>query len=620
QDPLLYCPDKEVTRSTAAVLLLRARHGPQYVPASPQGLFEDVSTNHWAAGWIEELYQQGITKGCAQGPLRFCPDQPVTRRAMAVLLLRARHGQDFLPGVAAGIYEDVDLSDWAGDWTEQLYHEGITKGCSQNPLRFCPDNPVTRSAMALLLVRAFDLYDRCSDASFCAESFADVEDDDWASDAIDTILHAGITKGCAQDPLLFCPNKDVTRATAAVLLLRAKYGRRYSPPAATGIFEDVPTDHWAVGWMEQLYREGITKGCAQDPLRFCPNTPLKRAPMAVLMLRTKHGASYEPPDAMGLFPDVLLSGSAVGWMEQLYHEGITTGCHPNRLAYCPDGTVSRAAMAVLLVRAFDLDDSLCDGDLPGFCGDRFSDVPEAHSAREAIYDIYRGGITKGCSQDPLLYCPDEDVTRATAAVLLLRAKYGRRYSPPAATGIFEDVPADDWAAGWMEQLYREGITNGCSQDPLSYCPNDPLKRGPMAVLVLRAKHGRSFVPPDATGVFDDVEAHEWPADWVERLYDERITKGCSQAPLRFCPDRTVNRAAMAVLLARAFEVYDDPCVDGRLSLTSLAVDGTMDPRANIDDVGVSVSCSAGPSGTTALLVLSLVAFAGRLRRRSSSGR
>jgi hypothetical protein len=77
----------------------------------------------------------------------------------------------------------------------------------------------------------------------------------------------------------------VTRAEMAIFLLRSKYGSGYSPPAATGtVFGDVPISHWAAAWIEQLYAEEITSGCGGG--NYCPNSPVTRAEMAVLLVRT----------------------------------------------------------------------------------------------------------------------------------------------------------------------------------------------------------------------------------------------------------------------------------------------------------------------------------------------
>ena len=40
---------------------------------------------------------------------------------------------------------------------EEFYNDGITTGCLNNPLRYCPQNKVTRQEMAVFIVRAFNL-------------------------------------------------------------------------------------------------------------------------------------------------------------------------------------------------------------------------------------------------------------------------------------------------------------------------------------------------------------------------------------------------------------------------------------------------------------------------------
>ena len=160
-----------------------------------------------------------------------------------------------------------------------------------------------------------------------------------------------ITTGCA--PGLFCPNDNVTRATMAVFLERAMRGPGFTPPAATGVFADVPTNYWAAAFIEQFRNDGITTGCASGPLRFCPENLVTRAEMAVFLLRAKHGAAYTPPPATGTrFTDVSAGYWAAAWIEQLANEGITTGCTAN--SYCPETVVPRWQMAVFLVRTFGL--------------------------------------------------------------------------------------------------------------------------------------------------------------------------------------------------------------------------------------------------------------------------
>jgi hypothetical protein len=176
----------------------------------------------------------------------------------------------------------------------------------------------------------------------------------WARDFVERLYRAGVTGGCTSNPLRYCPEATVTRAEMAVFLERGIHGLSYAPPAvgsSTG-FGDVPPGYWAAAWIKQLAAEGITGGCGAGS--YCPESPVTRAEMAVFLLRSKHGASYNPP-AVGSstgFSDVPLTHWAAAWIKQLVAEGIATGCVTG--SYCPESPVTRAQMAVFLVRTFDL--------------------------------------------------------------------------------------------------------------------------------------------------------------------------------------------------------------------------------------------------------------------------
>lgn len=182
----------------------------------------------------------------------------------------------------------------------------------------------------------------------------------------------------------------------------------------------------------------------------------------------------------------------------------------------------------------------------------FDDVSSNYWAYSFIESLYNAGVTSGCGKNPLIYCPESDVTRAQMAVFILRAMHGASYVPPPATGtIFNDIPATYWAAAWIEQLYAEGITSGCGNG--NYCPDAVLTtRAQMAIFILRAKHGSSYVPPAASGAFNDVPATYWAAPWIEQLHAEGITGGCGNN--NYCPADPLTRAQMAVFLVRAFNL------------------------------------------------------------------
>jgi len=149
-----YCPLSPVSRTQMAVFLERGMHGSNYSPPAASGnVFLDVGAGDFAAAFIEQLFQDGITAGC--GNNNYCPNATVTRDQMAVFLLRAKYGSSYTPPPATGVFGDVDLSHWALHFIEQLAAEGITAGCGNG--NYCPEAPVNRDQMAVFLVRTFGL-------------------------------------------------------------------------------------------------------------------------------------------------------------------------------------------------------------------------------------------------------------------------------------------------------------------------------------------------------------------------------------------------------------------------------------------------------------------------------
>jgi hypothetical protein len=122
--------------------------------------------------------------------------------------------------------------------------------------------------------------------------------------------------------------------------------------------------------------------------------------------------------------------------------------------------------------------------------------------------------------------------------------------PPACAGVFPDVPCPSTFANWVEQLAAEGITGGCGGG--NYCPTSAVTRAQMAVFLLKTEHGSGYTPPACAGVFGDVACPSVFADWIERLYAENVTGGCSSSPLLYCPSSANTRGQMAVFLSKTF--------------------------------------------------------------------
>jgi len=181
-------------------------------------------------------------------------------------------------------------------------------------------------------------------------------------------------------------------------------------------------------------------------------------------------------------------------------------------------------------------------------GESVPDVPTLQQFYAFIENLFHNGITGGCGGGN--YCPTGSVTRGQMAVFLLKAEHGSTFVPPPCTGIFPDVPCPSQFADWIEQLFAEGITGGCGGG--NYCPGNPVTRAQMAVFLLKAEHGSTYVPPACTGVFPDVPCPSLFADWIEQLFNEQITGGCGGG--NYCPGNPSTRGQMAVFLVKSFRL------------------------------------------------------------------
>lgn len=183
----------------------------------------------------------------------------------------------------------------------------------------------------------------------------------------------------------------------------------------------------------------------------------------------------------------------------------------------------------------------------------FLDVPAGSFGDNFIHGLAGAGITQGCGNRN--FCPADNMLRNVMAIWLIRGIEGSAYQPPPATGLmFDDVPAESFAADWIEELARREITGGCQVAPPLYCPTNAVLRAQMAVFLLRSLEGSDYVPPPAIGIFADVPPSDFFAPWIEELYNRAITGGCATNPLRYCPGASVLRSQMAIFMVRTFSI------------------------------------------------------------------
>ena len=186
--------------------------------------------------------------------------------------------------------------------------------------------------------------------SQATEQFSDLDEASTHRASVEILAKRGIFDGTECATGRFCPDLPIQRWVMAVWLVRALDGADPAPtdPAR---FADVDEGAWWAVHVERLAELGITQGCATEPARFCPDSPVARAQMATFLTR----AFRLPSGPAAGFADVADGNTHQPGIAAVAAAGITTGCAVEPARYCPQRATTRAQMATFLTRALEFD-------------------------------------------------------------------------------------------------------------------------------------------------------------------------------------------------------------------------------------------------------------------------
>lgn len=165
-------------------------------------------TGHWAEQQILFLTEKGWLSGYPDGTYK--PNQPITRAQAAAII------SNFLALAATNkdiSFSDVEKSFWASDSIRLVAQHKIINGIGEG--RFSPNTYLTRAQMAQIFYNA-GFYSRPANKG--VNSFKDVDQNFWASLAIETMKQEGIMAGYSASR--FGPNNPTTRAHMAAMIYR----------------------------------------------------------------------------------------------------------------------------------------------------------------------------------------------------------------------------------------------------------------------------------------------------------------------------------------------------------------------------------------------------------------
>jgi hypothetical protein len=150
-------------------------------------------------------------------------------------------------------------------------------------MTFSADIPVDKIGKKMLLVEAKDAagdYQAQELKLLRLINFADVPQGYWAKQPIENTGTVGLVEGYPDGT--FKPNRALTRAELATLLVRAK-GLKLPDRSAQKVFKDVKPGFWAAKYIEVAQKAGLVKGYPDGSFR--PNNKINKAEGIAILAR-----------------------------------------------------------------------------------------------------------------------------------------------------------------------------------------------------------------------------------------------------------------------------------------------------------------------------------------------
>lgn len=174
-------------------------------------------------------------------------------------------------------FTDVKANDWAKEYIEVLAARHILCGKTEN--QFAGHAAITRAEFAVMLGRMLGL-----EENHTARTFEDVKVDSWYAGYVNELETLGLITGYSDH--LFKPNKKISRAKMAVMLVRAY---QYSTGNKVSLTNQMPfkdgnqISGWALEGVIGAYELGLIEGMPNQ--KFLPNKTATRAETAKMLFK-----------------------------------------------------------------------------------------------------------------------------------------------------------------------------------------------------------------------------------------------------------------------------------------------------------------------------------------------
>jgi sugar lactone lactonase YvrE len=216
----------------------------------------------------------------------------------------------------------------------------------------------------------------------------------------------------------------------------------------------------AVNLVAQL---GITAGCGSND--YCPTQNVNRYQMAIFMVRAIEGGDNFTFSPTPYFADVPSGATGFKWIQKMFELGITGGCsNVNGVRnYCPNDTITRAQMAIFLMRV-----RYGTAGPPDFpATPYFTDEPATDATYfKWIQRMKLDGITGGCSTGT--YCPGSPVIRGDMAIFIMRGAFNQLL--PKGTAVIASISPSTLAVGASGTFTVTGTNTNFVQGTTTIAP------------------------------------------------------------------------------------------------------------------------------------------------------
>ena len=119
-------------------------------------------------------------------------------------------------------------------------------------------------------------------------TFPDVPEDAGYAEAVEALAELGVLQG--DNAGNFNPYSTITRAEAATIICRLLGVEEQAQARKDSVFTDVPSSHWAVGYIAEVVELGIVNGYGNE--MFGPSDPVTQQQM-IKMLVCAWGYKYD---------------------------------------------------------------------------------------------------------------------------------------------------------------------------------------------------------------------------------------------------------------------------------------------------------------------------------------